>query len=502
MRRVMWVVGLLALFVIAGYFIAFALVRKKIETALQTLPPGLTITYSSLDLRLLSGTFSLKDLCARLKGQRVTINELTVGGIGYVALLHHRLRLRDIGVEGCSVEVDSISIQKMAPPEISLPFSEVSVGAVTIGGLRVAMGKNHLRLEGEVGLDSLAYDGRSWHIGAVKMAAGRVSYLIPGTDEMLRIEGVSLDSKAGELRLDTVNVRPTGGKEEIGRSRGHQVDVVASTTEGVKVEGLDVMALMKRHLSATKISIYKNDIYVFRDRRLPLAPGEKPMPMEDLERLPVTLRVGSVSLGSTFFVYEEYPRRGKETGELKIYRMHGTLEPLINHPHAGDPAYLTMRMEGSLMNSGSVTATTKLPLHKGDPYKVEGAFHELDVTTLNNPAENLGHLHLESGLLNSLEFQFEMTDEGSTGQIVGEYHDLVADKLKENSDEKKVDKMKSFALKKFIIPKNKDKSLPVKKRTGKVKYKRDRDRYFSYFLLHSLLVGVKSSFALGFLLPG
>jgi hypothetical protein len=182
--------------------------------------------------------------------------------------------------------------------------------------------------------------------------------------------------------------------------------------------------------------------------------------------------------------------------------MTATIEPLINKPVEGDPAYITMTTEGSLMNSGSVTAITKMPLHPGDPYKVEGAFHELDVTKLNNPAENLGKLHLESGMLNSLAFRFEMSDEKATGQIVGEYHDLVVDKLKENSGDNKVDKFKSFALKKFIIPKDKDKSLPVSKRTGKVDYKHDRQRYFSYYLLHSLLVGVKSSFRLGFLLPG
>ena len=184
---------------------------------------------------------------------------------------------------------------------------------------------------------------------------------------------------------------------------------------------------------------------------------------------------------------------------MKIYRLAGTLEPLINKPVAGDPAYLTMRIEGSLMNSGLVSAITKMPLRKGDPYRVEGAFHELDVTKLNDPAENLGMLHLESGMLNSLAFRFEMNEEKATGQIVGEYHDLVVDKLRENG---KKDKLKSFALKKFIIPRDKDKSLPEKKRTGKVDYKRDPQRNFSYYLLHSLLVGVKSSFSLGFLLPG
>lgn len=51
----------------------------------------------------------------------------------------------------------------------------------------------------------------------------------------------------------------------------------------------------------------------------------------------------------------------------------------------------------------------------------DGAFHELDVTKLNNPAENLGHLHLESGMLNLLHFHFEMSEEASTGQVDGRY---------------------------------------------------------------------------------
>jgi hypothetical protein len=304
------------------------------------------------------------------------------------------------------------------------------------------------------------------------------------------------------LRLDSLQITPNLDREEIGRRKGHQVDVFKASSEGIDVKNLDVMALLQHQLTADEISIRSNEIHVFRDRRLPLEPGEKSMPVEGLKSMPLSLRVKRLKLGTTTFAYEEFPQKGNKTGTLTIYRMTGTLAPLINKPVNGDPAYITMTSEGSLMNSGSVTAITKMPLHKGDPYVVEGAFHELDVTKLNNPAENLGGLHLESGMLNSLAFWFEMNDEKATGHIVGEYHDLIVDKLKGNSDDKKVDKMKSFALKKFIIPKDKDKSLPVSKRTGKVDYKHDKERYFSYYLLHSLLVGVKSSFSLGFLLPG
>ena len=59
----------------------------------------------------------------------------------------------------------------------------------------------------------------------------------------------------------------------------------------------------------------------------------------------------------------------------------------------------------------------------------------------------------------------------------------------------------SFMLRHLIIPLNKDKSLPEKKRTGNVNYMRDPTRFVSHYFLQSLLMGVKKSFTLGFLLP-
>ncbi|HEV9036637.1 MAG TPA: hypothetical protein VGQ51_08455, partial [Puia sp.] len=359
MRRALWVVGILALLLIAGYFIAVARVRKKIETALHTLPPGYSITYTSLHLRLLNGAFSLDDVHVRGNGQDGSIHELKVEGIRYAALLHHRLQVRAIRLDGCSVDIGEGSA-KMVKPEVALPFTAMSVEKVEIGGLRITGSKQRVSVEGEVKLDSLALDSGKWSVGGVYLLARRIKSVIPGSDEAVTMDGVMLDSKKGVLRMDTVRLRPTENKEEIGKRRGYQVDVMDALSEGIVVEGLDVMRLMRKQLVADRISVRKNDIYVFRDRRLPLKAGEKPLPVEGLESLPVTLRVGSVSLGSTFFEYEEYPKLGKETGKLKIYRLHGTLEPLINHPRAGDPAFLTMTMHGSLMNSGTVTATTKL----------------------------------------------------------------------------------------------------------------------------------------------
>jgi hypothetical protein len=453
-------IGILLVVLIVGYIVAEGVVRKKVAAALAALPDSLHAEYTALHVNLLSGSVVIDSLY----GRGFRIGHVAAHGVGFLHYLRsHELKVRLLVLRGCTIQKEGLS------------------------------------LDGNVTIDSLGGSVDSPQVGSLQAEVDRLRYAIPDADEIVVALHLELDSRNRHFELDTLRILPTLSAAEIGRKRGHQVDVVDATIEGITADGLDVMGLLRHQLTAGKVAIRQDHIHIFRDRRLPLVLSEKEMPVQGLKALPVTLRIGSVDIGPTFFSYQEYPAKGDRTGELKIYHLKGRIAPLINHPVRGDPAYITMHTEGSLMNSGSVEATTKMPLRAGDPYLVDGAFHDLDVTTLNDPAENLGKLHLESGLLDFLKFHFVMTTEKSTGEIIGEYHDLVVDKLKDNG---KVARLKSFALKKFIIPRNKDKSLPEKKRTGKVDYKRDPKRYFSYYLLHSLLVGVKSSFSLGFLLPG
>jgi hypothetical protein len=469
-RIVLWVAVIVLVLLAAGYFIAGPLIRKKVDSALRQLPPSLQVSYGSLEVKILAGSVVVHGVEATftpsadtLHRHRVVIERVDLAGVSLRNLLFRKeLRAGSLVVSGCSVQLDERLLDSPLP-KIVLPLTGVSIRDIQLKDLRLAVHK------------------------------GRAETIF------LKGEATVEDGRTASLLIDTLKSWPGVDKLALGRIRGHQVDWVEARSSGIRVSGLDVRGLIAHRLIADEISIGQSVIYVFRDRRLPLAPGEKPMPATMLERLPVDVRVRSVRAGPISFTYEEFPKKGDSTGVLKIVRLRCAVAPLINHPRPGDRAYVEIRTEGSLMGSGTVEAITRVPLRGKGVYEVEGAFHELDVTKLNASAENLGGIRLESGMLNSLEFSFRMDDERATGHIVGEYHHLVADKLRGN---KKVDKIKSFFLKKLIIPKDKDKSLPVAKRTGKVDYKRDPERYFSYYLLHSLLVGVKDSFTLGFLLPG
>ena len=464
-KGVLWGVGILVVLLIAGFFVAGSMIHRKVDAAIAALPSSVQVRYASFRCSLFGGTMDLDSVTVRYTGDKrvydATLDHVALDGIHYLEVMRtQRLRLRRLRLEG----------------------------------IKASEEKMHLSFEGSVELDSVyGSENGAKGFGEVHLSADRIRGRIPDADETIVLHHVELDSRKRSFRVDSLRILPVMDKLTIGKKKGHQVDVWEVKSEGIEAEGLDVSALREERVVADRISIRKNHIYVFRDRRLPLERGEKPLPAESLKELPVSLRIKLVKLGPTLFTYEEFPKEGEETGVLTIHRFSGSLAPLINKPAKGDPAYLTLHTEGSLMNSGTVEATTKIPLHGGDPYRVEGAFHELDVTKLNNPAENLGHLHLESGMLNRLDFQFSMSTERSMGEVTGRYHELVVQKLGKNG---KVDKFKSFMLKHLIIPQNKESAR------GKVDYKRDRERYFSYYLLHSLLVGVKSSFKLGFLLPG
>ncbi len=237
----------------------------------------------------------------------------------------HRLRVGEVRAEGVKVEIDGellekdSALQQMKPPPVDMLINEVGLDGVEVVEMR--KGKKVFSMEAGLQLDSVTRDT----MGGIHFVARRAEYAVPDMDETIDLRRLEIDNKKRLLRVDSVEIRPTLGREEIGRLKGHQVDVIRATTEGLEVTGIDVMGLFQHRLYADQISLRSSRVHVFRDRRLPLEPGDKAMPVEALESLPVDLRVGRVVLGTTRFEYEEFPKIGDSTGKLVIqdFSLHG-----------------------------------------------------------------------------------------------------------------------------------------------------------------------------------
>jgi len=318
----------------------------------------------------------------------------------------------------------------------------------------------------------------------------------------IAIKTIKADSKKELVQATDINILPQVGKYELGKTLGYQADWLQAYISKVDIVKADFKKLAGQKLFADKIKIGESKAYIFRDRRLPRPQKTILLPVDIIRTLPIDIRIKTCELETSAVEYEEYPRSGYgKTGVLKIEKINLSCSPLINHPTGSDPAYMTMNVDGSIMGSGTTHGVVMMPLQKNKPYCIKGAIERLELTKLNSSSENLGKIRIKSGFLDFLSFDFTMTEQRSTGKIIGAYHHLIIQQLKKHTDEKNVADFASFALRHAIIPPNKDASLPERKRTGKVDYQRDPSRMVSYYFLQSLLMGVKKSFTLGFLLP-
>jgi hypothetical protein len=420
-----------------------------------------------------------------------------------------------------SLEVDSGNLQVSAdhldearklmnrwlPPE-SMPLDSLSVGELDIQEIGVRLdsaGQTILRCiaEGLAHTVAVTRDGSGPRLGSWMGRLRRVSYPMRGLLHEIRVSQIRFDSQRGSLYLDSLEIVPLLNRWELSRKLGYQADYVKALIPQVKISGVDWKAATEKHFRAASIRLAPGRVYVFRDRRLPRRQREQPLPMAFLRELPYFVDVDSLVLGPSLMEYEEYPAEGDHTGTLRVENLAVVMSPLLNRYGPKSPEYLHLSLGGSLMGSGEVEAQVLLPLKTGLDYGVRGDFRDLDLTRLNDPSVNLGKLRISSGLLNRLDFQFEMNGQEAHGEVVGVYHDLVIEKLRpKGTHAGEKDRLKSFFLRKVIIRHTKDESLPVAHRTGKIKYRPDPTRFVSFNLLHCLLVGVKSSFTLGFLLPG
>ena len=345
------------------------------------------------------------------------------------------------------------------------------------------------------------FDKKNLHFASVTATMSELHY--SGKDyQTARIRKIELSSTKQYMRAVDLNIIPKIGKYELGRRLGHQVDWVAANISAVDVSRPDIEGLLHNKFLAEKVFIGPSRVYVFRDRRLVRPQKFIALPVESLKKVPFDVRVQHVMLASSTVEYEEFPKTGYgQTGVLVIKNAKVEISPLINRPRASDPAYLTMTTTGSIMGSGTAHGTVMMPLVKSKSYHIKGAIERLQLPRLNSSSENLGKIRIKSGFLDFLSFDFTMTEQRSKGKIICAYHRLIIQQLKKHTDEKNVADFASFMLRHLIIPLNKDASVPERKRTGNVDYVRDPTRFVSYYFLQSLLMGVKKSFALGFLLP-
>jgi hypothetical protein len=512
-RRISYSLAALLLLVLIIDFVLNLIFEQKLRTQLEKISET-EIRFESAHANLFTLSFILKNVDVTYFGKigkdhshKFNIEELSVAGVNIIKWWSsNTLSVRRILLKNGTLVLDKYLLDTKDTSDTKKAETNIYAHNVDFRNVAIKVEedkKTQLECSGETHLmnfSSLAPQD----LQKLAFRLHHVVYNMSGTHgQVLHVEDVLVNSDKSEAILDSIHIATPVDKKEYARTLGFQTDYFDAHTTKITMTGFDVLSLLKNKIAAHKITIEAPGLYVYRDRRVPDRKKVKKMPGEVLDDLKTNLLIDTLSISDADVVYEERPSTDPDTtGIISFSRTNSVTYHLYNHPAKGEQETMTVISHSQLRGNGVIDVKFVFPIVKGQSYHVKGEFKHLDLTSLNNSCINLGHMKIKSGRLNSLAFDFSFDHKQSRGKIVGDYNDLVAEKLKVKEGKLQKDKFKSTVEQTIVIPKNKDRTMPEKQRTGKINYTREPNKFVWNYMLNSLLDGIRSSFNLGFMLPG
>lgn len=521
--KILLYAGIFIIFILIGNVVAKSVIEKKIRVATNQFAPYIKTSFKTIHINLLTASMNFDSILIQYQPNQaiqpkheIYFSNAVISGINFFKLIGSKnFTASSFKMNNGKINLNKYllnsrdSLPASVLLSVKIPFKNFSFGLIEINNIDVFESDSLHQIKlmnANISLNDVAFKNIDSSFSKTNIAFSNVScglnnisYNLPGY-HALHIKSISLISKDSSLKIDSIKIIPQLGKIELGQKLGHQADYINAEISSVTAEHLDVRNFMNKKFYAGNLTINQSKIYFFRDRRLPREMKQQPMPLDYLKKIPAEVYIDHFNLKNTSVSSEEFPKDGLQIGYIKIDNVVISAAPFFNHPQQNNASVIS-HVKGSIMDAGTLEASINLSLITGNQ-NIHGSINNLQLPAMNPSAENLGKFKVESGVLNSLDFNFIATNKKATGKIVGVYHDLVIDKLRlDKNGNLKTAKLPSFALHHIIIPKNKDASLDIKHRTGTINYDRDPTRMVTFYLLKSLLNGIRDSFALGFVLP-
>lgn len=422
----------------------------------------------------------------------------------YSLLVNKKLEIKEILITDGSIRFTRRKSAKddhdEKPREI--PISKVTIGRIVLKNLNTTLANdsltvcsgllnltlNNIQSSDTTGVDNI----EAYNVKQLDLRITRLLYNSADGFYQTHVAAIYMASDRDKLIIDSLVLLPRYSKFKFSRIAGKQVDRLKTFIPQIEITGLQYDHLRDSAFLASKISIMSAEIFSFRDKRMPFKETEnKPLPIAAIKKFDFGIEVDTLQIKNSKVTYEEFPPEGFKSGKLVFENLQATLVNLSNKAYQNRPPYATLEASAKIMGKGLIQATFTLPLDESKQYHAKGKISQMSLLHLNPVLENLAFIRIESGRLNALNFDFDYNDRSSKGSLTINYEDLKITGLKKEKSKDESD-IKTFLIN-TVVKNDKDKDVPIDKRTGAIEFERDRKRQIFNFWWKSLLSGIKAS---------
>lgn len=310
----------------------------------------------------------------------------------------------------------------------------------------------------------------------------------------LQAAQAEFSSATGIFKIDQFQLLPAYDETEFFEQVGYRTDRIELSTREIELNGVDFdHALLNQQLLAENLSIQQADITIYRNKKFPQRDqrDQKPMPQQMIQSLPIPIHISDVSAQTSSIRYEELHEDAIERGAVYFNDLDvampnfTTIDTLMLQYGA-----LSIDTATKFMGESDLRVRFMIPYNE-NLHNIEGTLAKTDPLILNPVFEPLAGVRIESGNVQSIRFEMQLSDIQAIGNAEVIYDDLrMALVDRETSEKNLVRRVGSFFINTFAIQ---SQNPPEDPRPGEVDYEREPEKSVFNYWWKSLQSGLMDS---------
>lgn len=317
---------------------------------------------------------------------------------------------------------------------------------------------------------------------------------------------IQLQSHERSFTVKNLHIVPILGEAAHMRAAKWQTDRLDIDLYNLLFNQVNVQEVLNGNLIAGELLIKKTVLKIFRDKSFPMKKENKVghYPQQQLLKIPIDVALKKITIQDGYLEYKEKNPQTGSSGTVVFNDISASLHNVTNR--LGDirnNGIFTVHFNSRFLNKIPLTATLQFYLNsKNGKFTVNGSMKSTDATIFNPLSKPMALVEINSGTINSLDFNFVCTDYNAKGIIRLLYDDLKVKILKkeEISREYKQKKMISLLANITIQNANPDKNKPVRIIT--VNHARDVYKSMFNLIWKSIFEGAQKTVGIDGKLPG
>ncbi|MEO8720743.1 MAG: hypothetical protein ABI372_06530 [Ginsengibacter sp.] len=309
-------------------------------------------------------------------------------------------------------------------------------------------------------------------------------------------QNVRINSLRKELNIRSFNVVPFAPEKQFANKFHFQSDRFDVKFSGILLKNIDMNSLLDKRFEASEIVINSINAKIYRDLHKPLEKTSKVgnYLSQLLQKFEQPINISKARVNNAYIEYKENETVSDSIGVITFSNSKFNISNITNIPSAIQKNNeLNISFDTQVMGSVPLNGNFKFILNSSTGnFVANGHAKPFDLLNLNRVSIPMALIKINSGKINSIDFNFTGNNNQANGKFIMKYDDLKVDVLKRDKNTNKVKKRGLASLAANLVVENKN---PGSSGLRVINAKYERNIYKSFFNLvwKTVFTGMKET---------